>query len=231
MGSENSREREIGRFAVLLAVLIGFLCVMPFTAEEGVGWVILRVGSSLLLLASVYAASDRRFHLMIAISLAVPALTAQTEADWLGDRPALLMRMGLNAALLFYVAGLILNALLRQRRISADTIFGGINVYLLLAIGFAYLHGLVELFEPGSYQEHGENLSAWFGQGHWIEELGTLFYFSTVTMTTLGYGDMAPVSAPARMLCSAEAVAGQLYVAIFIARLVALHASRGDRAP
>ena len=54
-----------------------------------------------------------------------------------------------------------------------------------------------------------------------VQAAGTLLYFSIVTMTTLGYGDIVPVAPVARMLCGVEAVVGQLYVAIFIARLVA----------
>jgi voltage-gated potassium channel Kch len=139
------------------------------------------------------------------------------------------MRMGMGAALLFYIAILVLLALVKQHRISMDTILGGINVYLLFAVGFAYLHGLVEFSQAGSYQQHGESLSVVFGRDLGGEGLHTFLYFSMITLTTLGYGDISPVSPIARTLCSVEAVVGQLYVAIFIARLVALQASRGGR--
>jgi hypothetical protein len=229
MSADEPKEREFGRFGILLAALVLFLVAIPFTGSEGAGRWILRIGSSFVLVASVYAASNNRWHLGIAIALAVPALGSQTEVDWFGDRSAMLMRMSLGAALLFYIATLVLLALVKQHRISIDTILGGINVYLLFAIGFAYLHGLVEFSQAGSYQQQGESLTVVFGRDHGGEGLNTFFYFSVITLTTLGYGDISPLSPIARTLCSVEAVVGQLYVAIFIARLVALQASGGGR--
>jgi voltage-gated potassium channel Kch len=108
-------------------------------------------------------------------------------------------------------------------------ILGAINVYLLFAIGFMFLHAFVEAVTPGSYQYQGESLSAVFRGHPEVEALAFMLYFSIVTLTTLGYGDIAPAAPAARMLCSLEAVIGQLFVAVFIARLVALQISRKSR--
>jgi hypothetical protein len=89
-----------------------------------------------------------------------------------------------------------------------------------------FLHTFVELSHPGSYQYQGESLSSVLKGHPEVDALAFLLYFSLVTMTTLGYGDIAPAAPAARMLCSLEAVIGQLFVAIFIARLVSLHISR-----
>jgi voltage-gated potassium channel Kch len=108
-------------------------------------------------------------------------------------------------------------------------ILGGINVYLLFSIVFMFLHAFVEVSNPGSYLYQGESLSAALKGHPEIDALAFLLYFSVVTLTTLGYGDIAPAMPAARMLCSLEAVIGQLFVAVFIARLVALHISDRSR--
>jgi len=221
-----TEDREFGRFTILLCALVTFMCVLPFISGAKAGVIALRVGTILLLFAAVYSVSERRWHLVLAILLALPALAAQVAPFLFGDRGALILRMGLSAVFLAYIAVLIFIFLLKQERVSADMILGAINVYLLFAIAFMFLHAFVEVVGPGSYLYQGENLSAVLKGHPEIDALAFLLYFSLVTLTTLGYGDIAPAVPAARMLCSFEAVIGQLFVAVFIARLVSLHVGR-----
>jgi len=220
------QDSEFGRFTILLCALAIFMCVLPFVSETGAGITALRIGTSLLLLAAVYSVSERRWHFVLAILLALPAIAAQMIPTLLGEQETLMLRMGMSAALLTYIAVLISVFLLKQNRVSADMILGAINVYLLFAIAFMFLHAFVEVSTPGSYLYQGESLSAVFKGHPEVDALAFLLYFSVVTMTTLGYGDIAPAVPAARMLCSLEAVIGQLFVAVFIARLVSLHIGR-----
>jgi hypothetical protein len=220
------QDSEFGRFTILLCALAIFMCVLPFVSETGAGITVLRIGTSLLLLAAVYSVSERRWHLVLAILLALPAIAAQMIPTLLGVQGTLMLRMGMSAVLLTYIAILISVFLLKQNRVSADMILGAINVYLLFAIAFMFLHAFVEVSTPGSYLYQGESLSAVFKGHPEVGALAFLLYFSVVTMTTLGYGDIAPAVPAARMLCSLEAVIGQLFVAVFIARMVALHIGR-----
>jgi len=222
-------DSEFGRFTILTCALVAFMCVLPFISEAGADIALLRVGTSLVVLAAVYSVSERRWQLIVALVLACPAAVALMDPALLGDERALALRMGTTAALLAYVAILFSVFLLKQDRVSADTILGGINVYLLFAICFTFLHALVEVTHPGSYQYQGKSLTSVFKGHPEIEALAFLLYFSVVTLTTLGYGDITPAVAGARMLCALEAVIGQLFVAIFIARLVSLHIGRKSR--
>jgi hypothetical protein len=224
-----TEESEFGRFTILLCALVSFMCVLPFMAGAGAGIIVLRIGTTLLLLSAVYSVSERRWHLILAIVLALPAVGAQIAPALLGEQGTLMLRMGTSAALLAYIAILIFVFLLKQDRVSADMILGAINVYLLFAIGFMFLHAFVEVSNPGSYLYQGESLSAVLTGHAEVDALAFLLYFSVVTLTTLGYGDIAPAVPAARMLCSLEAVIGQLFVAVFIARLVALHIGRKSR--
>ena len=85
-----------------------------------------------------------------------------------------------------------------------------------MVVTFAMLHGLVDHLSPGSYNIVGAS-------GDVRNHLSDLFYFSVVTLTTLGYGDFLPLSQAAKTLVSIEALTGQLYLTVIVARLVGLH--------
>jgi voltage-gated potassium channel len=216
-------DRELGRFAILLAALAAFMCLVPFVSEKGIGLIALRIGTTLLMAAAAYSVSERRWQLVVAVILATPSFISHSLDPYLGEQTALSIRMGMSSALFFYIAVLISIFLLKQQRVSADMVLGAINVYLLAAIAFAFLHAFMEVLKPGAYLYRDESISAVLKGHPEVHALAFLLYFSVVTLTTLGYGDMSPAIPGARMLCSLEAVIGQLFVAVFIARLVSLH--------
>jgi len=226
---KQTEDSEFGRFAILLCTLATFMCVLPFISEVGAGALILRIATAVLLLAAVYSVSEKRFHRGAVIALALPAVIAQFVPSLLGESGTLVWRMGMSAILLIYIAILISVFLVHQDRVSADMILGAINVYLLFAICFMFLHAFVEVARPGSYLYQGESLSSVLKGHPEVDELAFLLYFSVVTLTTLGYGDMTPAQPAARMLCSLEAVIGQLFVAVFIARMVSLQIGSRSR--
>jgi len=217
------RDSEFGRFTILLCALVIFMCVLPFISEVEAGAFVLRIGTSLLLIAAVYSISEQRWQRIVAISLVVPAVTVQMVPSLLGEHGTLMARLGMSSVFLAYVASLIFVFLLKQERVSADMILGAINVYLLVALAFMFVHTFVEVVKPGSYLYQGESLTAALRGYPEVDALATFLYFSLVTFTTLGYGDISPAAPAARLLCSFEAVIGQLFVAVFIARLVSLH--------
>jgi hypothetical protein len=224
-----TEDAEFGRFAVLLCALVIYICMLPFISEKGFGITAMRYGTSLLLIAAVYSVSERRWHLVLAIVVAFRAVTAQMIPELLGEHGTLMFRMGMSAAFLAYITVLISLFLLKQNQVSSDMILGAINIYLLFAITFMFLHALVEVVKPGSYLYQGDSLTAVLRGHPELQALSFLLYFSLVTLTTLGYGDIAPAMPAARLLCSLEAVIGQLFVAVFIARMVAIHISQKTR--
>ena len=124
----------------------------------------------------------------------------------------------LGFGLFFITVGIIIlkNIMLHIRRVTAELIYGAINVYLLIGLSFAFILALVEFIQPGSITGL-ESLSVS------DDSIIPFLYFSFVTMTTLGYGDISPTTGPAASLVYVEAIVGQLYVAIMIARLVGLY--------
>ncbi len=111
---------------------------------------------------------------------------------------------------------------LRSHAVTAELILGAINVYLMVGIGFAAAFGLTELLQPGSFTGLEVQLNE-------TVQVHSFIYFSFVTLTTLGYGDVLPLSPVGEMLSSVEAIFGQLYLAILVARLVGLYIAKpGD---
>ena len=113
------------------------------------------------------------------------------------------------------------NSLIRSERVAQDTIVGGICVFLLIGLCFTISFILMTDLNPGAFLEGARSIVR--SNSDSSAHATTLLYFSFVTLTTLGYGDVFPVSDMARMFTVAEALTGQLYLVIFMARLVALY--------
>jgi voltage-gated potassium channel Kch len=221
-------QREWGRFGVLLVALVAFLVVLPFFPGSGAGGALLRLGWSVVILAGLLTASRNRKALWIALVIAIPVLVLRWTADH-SDLPALRIAEPLSSALfLAFTAGVILKSIFFERRVTLDEILGGVIVYLLIGVVWGQLHHALELAHPGAYLLGDVALVA-TASGADENPVLTFLYYSFTTLTTLGYGDIRPVTHAARMLSTSEALIGQLYVAILIARLVGSHISqRGD---
>ncbi len=127
-----------------------------------------------------------------------------------GDRAAALLLIGLS----LFVLGLVLARVVTTERVGADAICGAIAVYLLIGVVWAVCYSVIEALAPGSFG---------FTDPSFDKAWNELLYFSLVTLTTLGYGDITPVGAVARIWSALEAVTGTLYLAVLIARLVSLY--------
>jgi Ion channel len=117
--------------------------------------------------------------------------------------------------------------LLRQAlgdSVTRDTIAGAICVYLLLGVVWAFTFNLIEVTHPGSFLVGGQPLGTSAGVRQ--SSIPEFFYLSFITLSTVGYGDVLPATPPARMIAALEGIAGQLYLAVLIARLVGIRASR-----
>ncbi len=99
-------------------------------------------------------------------------------------------------------------------------------VLLILIVAGAFLYGLVDLVYPGSFIEYVVGADSSMTHNWLPAHLENYIYFSFTTLTTLGYGDIVPVSQAARVFAYLEAVMGQVYLTVLVARLVALHISQ-----
>jgi len=178
---------------------------------------------TLVLIAAVMAVGGRRRSLVVSCVLAIPVIVGWWLQHHHGDGLQFLIFLGSFILFLGYVLFQFLRFILRAPRVDSEVLCAGISTYLLLALWWTAAYTLVGRWVPGSFA--GLPPDAKEIQG--FEAL----YFSLITLTTVGYGDIAPVSRPARMLAMVEALTGTLYLAVLVARLVSQHASLASPAP
>ncbi len=208
--SEVASSLTLWRFRPLLVSLLGLLLLYPFVEDRQL---FIKGLTALVLLGAMYSVSRQKRVLLLASGLGVPALLARAVSLATADLVAHIVA-GIADVLFFgFTTTVLLYHVLADREVTADTLYGAVCVYLLSGVLWSSLYGLIELIQPGSF-------SGGSGQGVTLPDL---LFFSFVTLTTLGYGDITPVTSPARSLAVLEAVFGVLYNALLIARLVGLY--------
>ena len=216
---------ERSRFLILLVCLVGMVGILPMLSTQGHSAIGLDVALISVLVACIWSMGQRKRVIAIGCLLLVPALAAA----WFANHASgpLLAVVGLCCALAFltFTALAMLLNIVRQRNVATDTILGGICVYLLFAVIWALLYEIMERLQPGSF-------------GPWSTPSGALatsrlvspelIYYSVFTLSTIGPQDVHPLSGAARSWTGLEAMVGQLYLAVLIARLVGRHASKSS---
>jgi hypothetical protein len=203
----------------LVALLLIFVTA-PFIEDVRGGELIEAVLMTAVLLSAVLAIGGRRRTLVWAVVLVIPALVGKWVNHW---RPDLMpSEVFLGAGLLFvlFVVLNLLRFILRAPRIDSEILCLGVLNYLMLGWLWAFAYMLADRLVPGSFAftvgpSSVRSLEGFRG-----------FYFSYSTITSVAYGDIIPLTSAVRMLAMAEAMAGMLYVALLIARLVSLYYSR-----
>ena len=221
------RRDNTAPFATLLATLVVALFVPPFFDGSVFGIAPFRLVVIAILISGVYAVSRSRRLVWIAGAIAGSTLSVEALAH-LWPIPALTVA-SFSLSILFpvFLGAVMLRTIITESQVTHDTILGGICIYLLLGIAWSIAYSFLEYLEPGSFSAAGAPLPPPpLANDHRLEDL---IYFSFVTLTTLGYGDILARTNPARALATGEAVTGSLFLAIFIARLVGLHMFHENR--
>ena len=213
----------LGPYFILTLALLLTAIVYPVGAEI-FGSGLLPIVSTALLIASVYAVVNHKWLFRVLLVLVVPILISVWLVDPYDDNELLdLITTLSNNAFLFSVLVAVFADVIRSKRVTADTIFGAIAVYLLFGVIVAMMFQFLNNIDPGS-------VVASVGEATTIveryDQFGEILYFSFVTLTSVGYGDLTPVGPAARSLAMFEGVVGQLYLAVLIARLVGIHVAQ-----
>ncbi len=203
------------RFSALFFTIILLLLIRPFLGGATALNIMTDIFLWAILISCVWAVHEKRKHQGIVLSLAVVAILTDLLEFLL--RNAVTSWVSKIAGVLFFVYAVvaILLYLAREEEVTADMIMAAASEYMLIGILFAFLYILVETAYPDSFSFSGG-----------AADRPGFLYFSVVTLTTTGYGDVLPVSPQARSLATLEALTGQLYIAILVARLVGLYTVR-----
>lgn len=208
-----------GSAAHLLAALVVFVAAGPFVERLEFAAFAQATLLTLVLALGVLAIGARRRTRWIAAGLAIPAVAARWLHHTSPESFPATLYLSFALALVAFVVAQVLGHVLTARRVDAEVLCLGVANYLLLGILWSFAYLLESRVEPHAFADANGAVRS---QGlHGFSAL----YFSFVTLSTVGYGDFAPVSDTARMLAMTEAVAGTFYVAILISRLVALYST------
>jgi hypothetical protein len=203
----------------LLVALVLLFIVMPFVEELAWGGAVEDVLVTVVVVLAVLAVGGRGRYLLIALLLAAPAIIGRwayrLRPDLAPPETFLLPTM----AFFLLVSFKIVRFILRAQKVDANVLCAGISGYLLLGLLWVPAYLLVARISPGAFV-----LTAGPDAGHPLDRF-TAFYFSFITLCTVGYGDVIPVGKFARMLAVMEAVTGLFYMAVLISRLVAIYSS------
>ena len=196
----------VGLTIFLIGVPIG-LDLQLFTPD-----IVQSIGFSALLIIGVLSLKKSGHSFRIGIALVIAGIAMdllhavlQESVLIIGSMMALLMFMVL-------ATGGVFRQIAVSNVMSPNRIVGAICVYLLIGVIWSIAYALLDLAAPGSFEGIASEISsAW--EPDWI-------YYSFVTLTTLGYGDMSPVTPIAKVLVILEAVTGMFYFAIVVASLI-----------
>jgi hypothetical protein len=198
----------------LLAFLLLSFALQPI-AHVANG-LLVRLALAAILVASIHVVSSRRGFFIIGLLLGVPALGFLfIPSEFVSSGISTVVGGALGIATLLFICYVILDEILSNPAVTSGTISAALVVYLMLGLVWAQAYRLLEYLRPGSFA----GLSA----GSVVEVERDLFYFSYVTLTTLGYGDISPVGADSRALVITEAIVGQLYLVVMVAGIVGMH--------
>jgi hypothetical protein len=202
------------RYVWLLLALVLFLVLSPLVDLTPRAVVVLEILFTITIFSVVNAASGRRDHFSIALALAAPWLLFGWWAVVSGEVLIHIIADILFVCLMYFAIYLILRQLLSAQLTDSNILCGAVAVYLLIGITWAQKYRVMEAFAPGSFSiRGGPSVGA---------EWSDFLYFSLTTLTTLGYGDVTPLTSLAGIWSTLEAVCGSLYIAVLVARLVAL---------
>jgi hypothetical protein len=203
------------RFFWLFVSLVSLFLFYPFLQGD----IYLRALANLLLttvlLTGVMAARRPRRVWVIGVVLGIPWIVT-TWIHLFFENVELNFISLISGPLFFgFTIVILLSHIVRAKKVTADILFGAVSVYILIGIAWTFFYTILEKIRPGSF-------GAASGGAERLVEMPELFYYSFVTLTTLGYGDITPLNPYSRTVSILESVTGIIYVAVLIAWLVGI---------
>ncbi len=198
---------------VLMASLLLLLVVFPaFESAESAAFV-LNAFITVMLAGSAWAVAKHRRQLIAVIALGMPVLAVSWAGSLTSAGTGLeVCGLLLQVAFIVLVTTFLLKSLLTAPRVTGNILCRAVSVYLLMGVCWAMVYRGLALVSPGAFATAPAH-AAW----------GQYIYFSFTVLTTLGLGDITPATAYARSLVILQSVLGPLYLAILVARLVAMY--------
>lgn len=207
-------------FACLLSVILAMILTTPFLQDYIHLRFLLDVFYTAIFLTAMYVVVQEKRLVKLAAVFAVPMiLSLWVRYFFPSDH---IVSMGRVCGIIFFALAIYHcgRFIVRTQHVNRDVIIAAIVIYLLMALMWSYAYALLETYQPGSFSSQ---------EGLVRESRQFFLYYSFVTITTLGFGDITPLTEKAKSLTILEAVIGQVYLVVVLAWLVGMHVSRQSK--
>lgn len=220
-GSRRKLKAPAHGYTILLLSLLSLWLLAPFLAILELREISEAILFTVTVVAASYAMSEQGKSFLLILGLGALFMISMWFVAPRGQHDLGLFPSA--AGLLFYgvvAYELLVDILSKESRVNLNLINGAISVYILIGICFAHLYSLLFNLDPSTFR----GIDAEFATG------SEFTYFSFVTLTTLGYGDITPLTRVSGSFAILEATVGQLYLTVLVARLVGMHISQESSA-
>jgi hypothetical protein len=224
--TDKSKTREF-RFLILLISLFGTILIPPYFTDMAIFNHLWRVTfSAVLIFALLSVVGTRRNMILIGI-LFVPTLVTTWLSEYTEKTVYVYLDNFTTIIYLLVVAFFIIRFVFSARLVTLNVIYASMCLYLILALIWAAIYANLHIFYDGAFHFNIPVLEAMANTAD--SHTSVFTYFSFVTLSTLGYGDISPVNRVAQAWVSVEAMIGQFYIAIAMARLVSMYTAHQRR--
>jgi len=204
------------RFFILLVLILSTIVLTPFLDHLLETKILMDIFLTVLFFGIIFVIRSKRSHLIIASILVLP-LILSTWSIYFYESTGISIFTRIFGALFFgYAVLIILQMIAGSTEVTRETIFAAVVAYLLIALMWAFLYMILEMVAPGSFSFPDKSIRV---------ETMQFEYFSFITITTLGYGDITPLTNRASALTLLEAIIGQIYLVVLVAWLVGMFVS------
>ena len=208
------------RFLILLCLILGLHVLVPILNRFTTARIFLELFLTAIAISMLYTISHKKGHVIVGMLLAIVMLASRWLQYFYPNIGILAIGMIAGALFIALVIANLLVFMLKSEEVNLEIIYAAILLYLLAALMWAFVYTVIELVDPASF-----NIDLSRPQDYLLE----FQYFSFVTITTLGYGDITPVTEVAKAITALEAVVGQLYLVVAVAWLVGMYVSKKSK--
>ncbi|MFO0910135.1 MAG: hypothetical protein U0794_17625 [Isosphaeraceae bacterium] len=216
-----------GRFGLLLFALVGLILFAPLLIERGWRLELVSLLTAAVLVTGLHAARPGRRVVTLGMALAMADFGVGRVAMAVDARWLLAIEVFFWMVTLVYVGATILDMIFDTSQLSVDTLQAALCVYLLLGLFGAFALAMIDIIIPGSFATSTGARLSW-NDGRNVVSFVQIFVFSFASLSGVGGSDVTAATAFAVNAASLEAMVGQIYLAVVVARLVGLQYGPDD---
>ena len=208
------------RFPILISLIMGLFVLVPILNQFIAVRIVLDLFLTAIAISMVYAISSKKRHVVVGLFLAIVLLASVWFQYFHQDKTVAAIGMIAGVFFIAVIIRSLLGFMFKSEEVTKEVIYAAILLYLLAALMWAFAYTFIELLDPASF-----NIAYRPGRGNLL----VFQYYSFVTITTLGYGDITPGTEVAKTFSALEAVVGQLYLVIVVAWLVGMRVAKKSK--